>query len=185
MDTLSIYSDARRVYPCPRCGEEVDTALAECWSCHHHLDPNLANRAAGLESKLSKASSSSGILRMVGGAALTIAGCGNFALIWWGRIRYDFSERQVGFCLLVLAVISLAISIFAAGLAISWFAGFGSLRFERLGRAQLGRMLAEYRKAKNEVIQGILLCAFALGISLLCALAQIDTIQYFLGSKVL
>src|ERR1039457_1004141 len=172
MDTLTIYNDARRVYPCPQCGEEVDTSLAECCYCHCRLDPKLAGEAASLESKLSKASGSSNIVRMVGGAAIVTGGAGNLAVIL-GRIGvyrrfsiHRLTPEEAGFCILMLALITFALAIFTVGSAISWNARFRNMSFERLPIAQYAKMQAEHSKAKKTVAQYALSNSF-LGLRML------------------
>lgn len=164
-----LHQEGPRVFPCPQCGEEVSTALAECGYCQARLDHKQAEVAAALESRLSDAFSDGNVIRMVGGGAVSVAVAGGLILL---RVRFSgraFSGvPQLAFYGLV--AVTVGVVIVSVILAMRWYAKFGRLHFAQLGEKAAGKMQTDYAQSKQWVSQGLKLSGLAIGLLLIFGL---------------
>lgn len=108
---MALLSEAAQVFDCPSCGETINTSMSQCPYCKIAVDPQTAQAAAELTSKVSAACSDGSYVRIVAGSLLAFF---LLALVPFlggpGRFGYDV--------LLVLVPV----------LAIRWWIRYASLR---------------------------------------------------------
>jgi len=141
----SLLANAPMVYPCPHCGEEVNTSFTECQYCHEPLDPTFAGEAASLEAKVSKAFSDGSMVRIAAGIGFAGA-CLLFR-------NWSLSRNLPG--LSVYPLVSMVVPAIALIMGIRWSAKFSLLPFKRLGPVAAGKMQADWRKGRSAARQGL------------------------------
>jgi 4-hydroxybenzoate polyprenyltransferase len=129
---MSLLQGAVRVFECPSCKETINTSISRCPYCSTEIDPQAADAAAGLTSRVSQACNDASYIRIV-------AGC----LVGFFLLTLVPFMGLVGiggyYVLLVLVPI----------LTIRWLVRFASLRSDD----------SDYRRAKRNV--GIALAIWA------------------------
>ena len=91
--TLSLSSTVE-VFPCPHCGETINTSLSQCSFCKTTIDHEAAKVSAAATSKISQASSDASYLRIMAWGLLTsvlvmfvpFLGLAGVAGLWFLRI---------------------------------------------------------------------------------------------------
>jgi hypothetical protein len=68
--TLSLSSTVQ-VFPCPSCGETINTSVQQCPFCSTPIDRSAAEQSAAETSRISQACSDASYLKIMAGCALT------------------------------------------------------------------------------------------------------------------
>jgi hypothetical protein len=120
-----LQSDSIRVFECPSCRQTINTSLSQCSYCSTPIDPQAAEAAAVLTTKVSQACSDASYVRILAGSLV----------VFWLLTIVPFMGLigVVGYYVLLVLV---------PVLAIRWWMRFSSLR----------SVDPDFRRAKRNVV---------------------------------
>jgi hypothetical protein len=140
-----LQGDGVRVFECPNCRETINTSVSKCPYCSAPVDPQAAEVAAELTSKVSRACSDASYVRILAGSLIgfwllafvpfmgLVGLVGYYVLLvlvpvlairWWVRFSsigsddpdYRRAKRNVGIALVIWVVFLLIFSIRIMGI---------------------------------------------------------------------
>lgn len=64
IESLKLETDKVRVFPCPHCGEYINTEMNSCKFCHTPIAPQQAAQSADLQDKIAQACNEASLIRI-------------------------------------------------------------------------------------------------------------------------